>query len=224
MKPSVLLCLGVLCCGAAARAGSITGIVTAKGPAGSDTSAGTGYDSLRYKFAEKVDYDHLQDFVVYVDQPVDAPVPPSKTPPVVTQRNVSFDPHVLAVAVGTRVSWPNADEIYHNIFSMSDAKSFDLGFYDKGATKDITFDKPGRVDVYCSIHAKMHCIVLVLPSAFFAKVNANGKYTIANLPAGTYRIRAWQERLPSQEKEITVPEVGQVRLDFTLGFGDLPKY
>lgn len=77
----------------------------------------------RYKFAEKLDYDHLRDFVIYIDQPVSEVTPGAPLmAAVTTQKDASFDPHVLPVAVGTTVKWPNEDEIYHNVFSMSDPK------------------------------------------------------------------------------------------------------
>jgi hypothetical protein len=82
----------------------------------------------------------------------------------------------------------------------------------------------GRVDVFCAIHSKMHCIVLVLPNAFFARADAKGRFVIKDVPAGTYKLRAWHERFPSQVREIVVPADGEVRVDFTLGVGDLPKY
>jgi hypothetical protein len=70
----------------------------------------------------------------------------------------------------------------------------------------------------------MHCIVLVLDNPYFAVTDAKGKYEIANVPAGTYRLKAWHERLPAQEKEIIVPSNGEVKVDFTLGITNLPKY
>ncbi len=207
-------------------AGTITGIVRAQG---ADTEAGDasgagGYQSRRYKFAEKVDYDRLSDFVIYIDEPLASPAPASHTAAVTTQRNALFEPHVLPIAVGTSVKWPNEDEIYHNVFSMSDAKQFDLGLYHQEKVPVLTFDKVGRVDVFCSIHSQMHCIILVLPNSFFAKVEANQRFVIKNIPAGTYKLRAWHERLPGLTKEVTVPAEGEVQIDLTLGLTTLPKY
>jgi hypothetical protein len=206
-------------------AGTITGTVSAKGPPGTNADAGGGsYASLRYKFAERVDYAHLQDFVVYIDQTLPSADPlPLAT---VTQRSVSFEPHLLAVPVGTKVRWPNADTIFHNVFSLSEAKPFDLGLYaeDEPKVPELTFDKAGQVDVFCGIHSKMHCIILVLPSPYFAKVNANQRYFIRNVPPGTYKIKAWHERLPSQIKDASVPAQGAAKVDFVLGLSELPKY
>jgi hypothetical protein len=127
--------------------------------------------------------------------------------------------------VGTKVLWPNKDEIFHNVFSMSDTMPFDLGLYTKDEKpKVLTFDKVGRVDVYCSIHSKMHCIILVLPCRFFAKTDARGRYSIENVPPGTYKLTAWQELVPPRSQQITVPAAGGVAVNFILGFADLPKY
>jgi plastocyanin len=215
-----------------AGAGNITGRVHAEGKAGAAQDAQCGlYDSKALKFAEKVDYDSMRDFVVYIEGPVgtNRPAAPEKALQVVTTRKISqkkatFSPHVLPVLVGTTVEWPNYDDIFHNVFSCSDAKQFDLGFYKDPVIKSVTFDKPGRVDVFCSIHASMNCIILVLENPYFAATDGKGAYTIANVPAGTYKLKAWHERLPSQVLEITVPDTGEVREDFTLGIVNLPQY
>jgi hypothetical protein len=101
---------------------------------------------------------------------------------------------------------------------------FNLGLYHQERVPVLTFDKTGRVDVFCAIHSQMHCIILVLPNPFFAKADANRRYTIEDVPAGTYKLRAWHERLPSLVKEVVVPAEGEVRMDFTLGMAELPKY
>ena len=152
------------------RAGTILGTVHAEGKVLSQgDESGGAYASRKYKFAEKVDYDAMRDFVVYLKGPVgtNTAVPPSNHVIVNTtrikQEGAVFAPHVLPIVAGTTVEWPNNDQIFHNVFSVSDAKNFDLGLY-KGNPEDkrITFDKAGRVDVFCSIHANMHCVVLVL--------------------------------------------------------------
>jgi plastocyanin len=212
------------------RAGTIVGTVHATPPAGAPPGAGAGagddaYASRRYRFVEKVDYNRLRDFVVYIDQPVaGAPEKPTEQTVTTTQRDANFDPHVLAVAVGTTVLWPNEDDIFHNVFSMSDAKEFDLGYYKKEKVPRVTFDKVGRVDVFCAIHTKMHCVILVVPNRFFATADAGGHFVIRDVPAGTYKVRAWHERLPSREADVVVPATGEVHADFTLGPGELPKY
>src|SRR5256885_1950402 len=84
----------------------------------------------------------------------------------------------------------------------AEAKEFDLGLYKDPEIKRVTFDKLGRVDVFCSIHASMNCTVLVLPNAWFATTDEKGHYDIANIPSGTYKVKAWHRRLPSETKNI----------------------
>jgi len=225
MKSILTVLLGGLLGCAASQAGTITGAVRAQGKAGSEQAAGGGkYDSRKFKFIERMDYSEMRDFVVYIDQALpDKAVPPAKPLQVVAQQDATFTPHVLPIVVGTTVEWPNQDEIFHNAFSFSESKPFDLGLY-KEKVKSVTFDKPGRVDVFCSIHTSMHCIVLVLENPFYAATDAKGRYTIPNIPAGTYRLKAWHERLPGQTREVTVPAEGEITVDFTLGITGLPQY
>lgn len=206
-----------------AAAGTITGTVTARGaPEASGGGGGDKYASRRYKFVERVDYAKLTDFVVHIDHVPATPPPPAHAK--VVQKDAAFEPRVLPIAVGTTVSWPNADDIYHNVFSMSEPKEFNLSLYSaKEKAPDVIFDKTGRVDVFCSIHTKMHCIVLILPNPWFALSDARGRYEIRDVPAGTYKLRAWHERLPSTTKEVTVPAEGEVTVDFVLGLEGLPK-
>ena len=223
-----VLLVSILAC-ASTRAATITGTVRAQGKQGANADAQCGkYDSRQFKFAERVDYSVLQDFVIYIDGPVSGtPVPVPKPAQVVTkrvkQKGAMFDPHVLPVLAGTTVEWPNDDEILHNVFSYSESNPFDLGLYKSPKIEHWTFTKPGRVDVFCSIHSRMNCIVLVLENPYFATANENGRYAISSVPAGTYRLKAWHERLPAQSREITVPETGEVKADFTLGITNLPK-
>ena len=211
-------------------AGTIAGNVSAHGKTNVDDTAGDGaYASRKYKFVEKVDYAAMHDFVVYVEGPVGTNNAVSTNMATVATRSVAqksatFSPHVLPILVGTTVDWPNYDTIYHNVFSMSDVKQFDLDLY-KGNPPGarVTFDKPGRVDVYCSIHKDMYCIVLVLENPYFASTDENGNYTITNVPPGKYKLKAWHERLPADEREITVPANGEVKADFVLTIKNLPK-
>jgi plastocyanin len=207
----------------AAQGGTLTGTVRGQGATVPAEGNAGSYQSRRFRFAEKVDYDRLTDFVIYVDEPKLASPTPA-TGAITTQKNALFDPHVLPVEVGTIVSWPNQDDIYHNVFSMSEPKPFDLGLYHRERVPELKFVNTGRVDVFCSIHSQMHCIILVLPNRFFAKADANQRFTIRDIPAGTYKVRAWHERLPAAVKEIVVPETGEVQVDFVLGLGELPKY
>ena len=208
------------------RAANISGSVHAQGKDGAaDDFSGGNYSSKALKFAERINYDDMHDFVVYIQ----GPVPGSKIAnplAIVRQKDAMFVPHILPIMVGTTVEWPNEDPIFHNVFSKSDVKSFDLDLYKKGdPPKRVLFDKPGEVDVFCSIHSRMTCIILVLENPFFALTDAHGRYTITNVPPGEYTLVAWQERLPKDSRIITVPETGdRSGINFTLGPRNLPKY
>jgi plastocyanin len=229
-----LLPILLLACAAPmlARAGTITGTVSARGKEGTESSAAGGkYDSRQFKFVEKINYAEMRDFVVFIEGRMTNAGPAANlfrevvTQKEMKQKDAMFRPHILPVRVGTKVGWPNEDDIFHNVFSMSEPKEFDLGLYKKGETnKVIEFDKPGRVDVFCSIHSQMHCVVLVVENPFFTVTDAKGRFTLAEVPPGTYRLKAWHERLPPQVKEIAVPASGEVKVDFTLGVNNLPKY
>ncbi|MBE7539839.1 MAG: hypothetical protein HS122_15700 [Opitutaceae bacterium] len=203
-------------------AGTITGHVEARGVTDEAAGdAGGGYGSRRYKFLERIDYSKLRNFVVNVDG-VDAPPPADQPPPraTVTQRDGVFVPHVLPVLVGTEVDWPNADDVFHNVFCMAESTPFDLGLYKRGEqARSVVFSKTGRMEIFCSIHTKMSCIVLVLPNPWFSHANDKGHFVIPNVPAGTYKLRAWHERLPSKIKEVIVPADGIVEVNFVLGLG-----
>ena len=224
MKPAAPILVAIGLAGVAAAAGTIVGTVHAVGKAGAEADLPAGaYASRKYKFAERVDYDSWRDFVVYLDQPLPGAVSPPAVPARVVQQGAAFSPHVLPILVGTTVEWPNHDEIFHNVFSDSEIKPFDLGLYKK-EIKRVTFDRPGRVDVFCSIHSKMHCIILVLPNPYFATTDARGRYRLGPLPAGTYRLKAWHDRLPAEVQTVHVPAAGEVRVDLTLGLKNLPAY
>jgi plastocyanin len=225
MRTIITICAALSIAAAASRAGTIVGAVHAEGKAGADQAAAGGkYESRKLKFVERVNYAELRDFVVYIDQAAPFKFEPPAKPLKVAQKDGIFTPNVLPVLVGSVVEWPNNDDIFHNVFSISDPKPFDLDLYNAPEIKRVTFEKTGRVDVFCSIHTRMHCIILVLENPYFAVTDAKGKYTITNIPPGIYKLKAWHERLPSQVQEITVPEQGETKVNFTLGITNLPKY
>jgi len=210
-----------LCC----DAGTITGVVHAEGKEAPAASAAGKYDSRKFKFAERINYAELRDFVIYIDGPVAlAAKPPKPVIRNISQKGATFIPHVTPIVVGTTIEWPNQDDIFHNVFSISEAKQFDLDLYKSPEVKRVPFDKAGRVDVFCSIHTTMNCVILVLENPWFAMSDAKGGYAITNIPAGTYTVKAWHERLPIVSKQVVVPTDGGVKVDFTLGINNLPKY
>jgi plastocyanin len=134
-----------------------------------------------------------------------------------SQQNETFVPHVLAVRVGTVVDFPNNDIIYHNVFSFSKTKRFDLGRYAKGQSKSVLFDEPGIVRVFCDIHSHMNAFILVFAHRFFDVTDQLGRYRIDQVPPGTYTLVAWYEGVVKETRTVTVPEGGGlVAADFTV--------
>jgi len=135
---------------------------------------------------------------------------------VLDQRDERFVPHVLAITTGTVVDFPNSDRIYHNVFSLSKTRPFDLGRYAAGRSKAIKFDRPGIVRVFCDIHSHMNAFILVFNHSFFALTDAEGRYRIDNVPPGSYNLVAWNEGVSSGPQPVVVPEGGEAELDFAL--------
>ena len=132
------------------------------------------------------------------------------------QRNETFVPHVLAIVAGTTVDFPNNDRTYHNVFSLSRARTFDLGRYAAGRSKSVRFDTPGIVRVFCEIHSHMSAYILVFSHRYFAVTDDEGRYRIDNVPAGTYTVVAWNGAMPTESKQITLGDTGEAALDFVL--------
>jgi plastocyanin len=132
------------------------------------------------------------------------------------QRNETFVPHVLAVTVGTIVDFPNSDKTFHNVFSLSKAKRFDLGRYAAGKSKSVRFDRPGLVRVFCDIHSHMNAYVLVLTHRYFNVTDPDGRFRIPNVPAGNYTVVGWYEGEERTSRSITVPPGGVVEIDLTV--------
>jgi plastocyanin len=133
-----------------------------------------------------------------------------------TQRNKTFLPRVLAVPAGSTVQFPNDDQIFHNVFSLSRPNPFDLGLYRAGSTKTRVFTTPTVYRIFCNIHPQMTAVVLVLPTSYYTEVDAAGNYRL-DLPNGRYRITAWSERAQPSVAEITAgtnpSTVGDLSLD-----------
>jgi plastocyanin len=129
------------------------------------------------------------------------------------QRNERFVPHLLAVMVGTVVDFPNSDLTYHNVFSLSRAKRFDLGRYAAGKSKSVRMDRPGVVRVFCDIHSHMNAFVLVFAHPFFDVTEVDGRYELPNVPPGTYSVIGWYEGDPRITRPVTVTAGGWAELD-----------
>jgi plastocyanin len=132
------------------------------------------------------------------------------------QRNETFVPHVLAVMVGTIVDFPNTDHIYHNVFSLSRTKRFDLGRYAAGKSKGVRMDRTGVVRVFCDIHSHMNAFILVFNHPFFDVTDVEGKFELPSLPAGTYTVVGWYEGEARITRSVAVPSGGWAEADLVI--------
>ena len=132
------------------------------------------------------------------------------------KKKLAFVTPLLAVLVGTAVEFPNEDDTYHNIFSYSKPKRFDLGRY-RGEERPIpsqVFDKPGVVALHCDIHDHMHGVILVLETPHFVTTDPDGRYRLSNLPPGRYKLKAWIDSKTTREHEVDLKPGATLHVDF----------
>ncbi len=135
---------------------------------------------------------------------------------IMDQRNERFVPHVLAVMVGTIVDFPNSDRTYHNVFSLSRARRFDLGRYAAGRSKSVRMDRPGVVRVFCDIHSHMNAFVVVFNHPFFDVTDVNGRFELPSVPAGTYALVGWYEGDARTTRSVAVPATGWAEVELVV--------
>ena len=155
--------------------------------------------------------------VVFLKGPVGGvPAHPPTAVPTLAQSDTAFVPAALVVQVGTTVAFPNGDPFFHNVFSYSSVARFDLGRYPRGETRQVTFDKPGIVKVYCEVHETMRAVIVVTENPFHDVVDAQGRFRIPGIPEGTYTMVIWHPDLDPLERQIRVVAGETVRLDVEL--------
>jgi plastocyanin len=156
--------------------------------------------------------------VVYIEAIPGKTFPAPAEKVVIDQKGLLFQPHVVAVPVGSTVEFLNSDKVAHNIFWPSVAgnkkMSHNLGTWPSGQKREFKFDTPGIVPLLCNVHPEMSAYVLVSPTPYFALTDADGSYKITNLPEGQYTASAWHEGTKLQSKPVKV--TGDAALDFTL--------
>ena len=144
-----------------------------------------------------------------------APATNTTLPAKVVQKAFQFSPGVLPVQAGTAVEFPNLDDSYHNVFSYSKTKRFDLGRYRKDEKPAaVVFDKPGVVKLYCEIHEHMRATILVLDTPYFTKTDTNGNFRLEHLPAGKYTLKAWLDEKTQLERAADLSDGATLRVDF----------
>ena len=159
----------------------------------------------------------IAEAVVFVETPVPPPVAGAQG--IMDQINKTFVPGLLPIVVGTRVNFPNHDQIHHHVYSFSRTKSFELPLYKGEDAPPVLFDKVGVVKVGCNIHDWMSGIILVLPTPYFAVTDAEGRFALADLPHGTYKLAAWHAQSkakPEDTQQSIAVSNGAAEANFTL--------
>ncbi len=163
--------------------------------------------------------DHAENVVVWLSPVGTAPpvAPSAKQPLRLAQHNKSFEPHVLVVPVGSVVQFPNRDPFFHNVFSLFEGKRFDLGLYEAGSVRNVSFDRPGISYIFCNIHAEMSAVVIALDTPYFGISNGKGEIVIPNVPVGRYSMKTWYETAPTETLEAMSHEISVTESSSTLG-------
>ena len=162
--------------------------------------------------------------VIYLEGPgLPAADGANHTPIQIEQVDRRFSPDLAVIPAGSTVSFPNMDPIFHNIFSLSRVKSFDLGSYDKGETRTVLFPKPGIVDIYCHLHPNMSATIVVTPNRWYAQPDRTGLYRLPDVSPGQYTVVAWHKSAGFFRKSIVVEAGHDSTADFFIPIQDDAK-
>ena len=153
--------------------------------------------------------------VVHLDKVPGSFRPPAH-PAAMDQKGMQFVPHVLAVQKGTTVVFKNSDSVRHNVFTP-DGDKYNLGTWGQNETKPHAFTTPGVYHQLCNVHPEMSAFIIVVDNPFFAVTDAEGKFTIPNVPPGTYTLKTWSEKQGETTKQVTVTAGGTANLHLELG-------
>ncbi len=134
----------------------------------------------------------------------------------IAQRQKAFEPRVQVVTAGTSVAFPNFDRIYHNVFSLSEIARFDLGLYRNGASRSVTFGKPGVIRIYCNIHPSMSALLVVVEGRAYAKTGPDGRAVLPAVEPGVLRLHVWHERGGERTIEVVVTPAAVTPVDVVL--------
>jgi hypothetical protein len=138
------------------------------------------------------------------------------------QHNKSFQPHLLVVPVGAVVQFPNHDPFFHNVFSLFDGKRFDLGLYEAGSSRNVSFDRPGVSYIFCNIHAEMSAVVIALATPYYGISNSAGELVVPEVPLGHYAMHVWYEAAPQATLDAMTRVIDVTGATSTLGVLEVP--
>ena len=139
---------------------------------------------------------------------------------VLTQQNRRFEPDLVVLPAGSTVSFPNRDLVFHNVFSLSKSKSFDLGNYAKDQTRTVTFNHPGVVFVNCHLHPNMSAAIVVTPNSWFTRADDKGQFRFSHLPPGRYTVTAWHKTGGAHKKNVEVKDGADASVSFLIPFSE----
>lgn len=203
---------------AAGPGGTVEGLVTIVSRPSRRLSSAGAYPGRSVTAGPVAGGSELANVVVFVDLPAGRPIAAGRA--AVRQVNEVFSPGMIAIATGTTVEFPNDDAIFHNVFSLSRAATFDLGRYPQGESRSRRFDRPGVVKVFCHFHSHMSAVIRVFGHPYFAIPDEAGRVVIPGVPPGTHRVVAWHERVGEVAHGLAVVEGATVTVTFSLPLTD----
>ena len=197
-----------------AAAGEINGLITVSKPLTKQRMAISAYQPrgvfVPASGAAKPAGEEFHRMVIYLEgkalpggQPIEAEL---------RQEKRQFSEEVMAVPVGSTVAFPNGDPIFHNVYSLSKAKQFDLGYYPLNQSKSVKFTRPGVVQVYCHIHREMNAAVVVVPSSWYGQPDNGGHFHLTGIPAGSYELVVWHKTVGFLRRSVNIPAEGAVNV------------
>jgi plastocyanin len=175
---------------------------------------------LAVKPAPANDHDPLAFERTHVVVYLEGPLRSQPVTAILEQEGRRFIPDLLVVPAGSTVSFPNRDPIFHNVFSLSKPKTFDLGNYPKDQTRTVTLPKPGVVYVNCHLHPNMSAAIVVTPNDWSTRPDASGRFLLSGVPAGKHTIVAWHKAAGLFRKTVDVRPGGATRVSFLIPFDE----
>jgi plastocyanin len=158
----------------------------------------------------------ISNVIVFLKDPPPRRAEPAPMHATIAQQEEAFVPRVVAITRGSTIDFPNSDPFFHNVFSLSRGANFDLGRYPRGESRSRRFPNAGLVKVYCHIHSHMTASIMVFDHPYFRIPGADGGFTLDDVPAGTYQISAWHERIGESITTTRVEAGRTARVEFAL--------